>query len=117
MSTGSSRWLVFMGLSASISALDHQLPIDARSAARTTCPPSPWAAAAKNSPMVTPRATAIFSIELIDGETCPFSTWDMKLAEKSVCLASSRRDKPSSVRRRRTWVPTACCLRRELIRI
>ena len=53
------------------------------------------AAAAKKSPSVTPTAVAIFSIELMDGETCRFSTCEMKLGEKSVCLASVRSEIPA----------------------
>jgi hypothetical protein len=37
---------------------------------------------------VSPTALAILSIELIEGETCPFSTCDMKLGENPVCRAS-----------------------------
>ena len=33
----------------------------------------------KNSARVTPRAVAIFSIEAIEGDTTPFSSWEMKL--------------------------------------
>jgi len=41
---------------------------------------------------VTPSASAIFCIELMEGETRPFSTCEMKLGEKSVPAASARRD-------------------------
>jgi hypothetical protein len=82
-----------------------------RSDDRTTLPPTPSWAAAKNSPSVTPSASAILSIELIDGEARPFSTWEMKLGEKSVRVARVRSEIPAAVRRRRIRSPTACCLR------
>src|SRR5579862_5854571 len=100
-----------MGLSASIRPFDQRLGSSRRSLVRTMSPASPLAAAAKNSPSVTPSAEAIFSIEAIEGETTPFSTWEMKLAEKSVRLARARRDMRFSVRSWRTQAPTACCLR------
>ena len=80
---------------ASISAFDQPLLKPWRSATRTMSPPSPPVTAPKKSPIETPTAFAIFSIELMDGETCPFSTCDMKLGEKPDCLASVRTDIPA----------------------
>jgi hypothetical protein len=77
--------------------------------------PSPAPAATKNSPRVTPRVWAIFSIEAREGETTPFSTWEMKLGEESVRAARARGDILCSVRSRLTQAPTACCLRTGLM--
>jgi hypothetical protein len=98
-------------LNASISAFDHALLKPGRLATRTMSPPSPPVTAPKKSPRVTPTAVAIFCIELMDGETCPFSTCDMKLGEKPDCLASVRTEIPAWTRRRRTCSPTPCYLR------
>ena len=94
ISTGSRcRW-PDIGESAATEAADHELESTVRSAARTTVPEAPRDAAAKNSPSVTPSATAMRSMDAIDGETWPFSTCEMKLGEKSVRSASDRSDKP-----------------------
>jgi hypothetical protein len=69
MSMASRRAVGRERVSASISAFDHPLLSAGRSVARRMSPPSPAAAAVKNSPRVTPKAAAIFSMELIDGET------------------------------------------------
>ena len=84
MSRASSRAIDPGTFNASTVAFDHPLLRAGRSATRRTSPPSPPVAAAKKSPRVTPTALAIFSIELMDGETFPVSTCDMKLGEKPV---------------------------------
>ncbi len=51
---------------------------------------APLDVAAKNSPSVTPRLSAIFWSEPREGETRPFSSWEMKLAENPVWAANAR---------------------------
>jgi hypothetical protein len=71
--------------------LDQELVIWARAAARTTgLGLLDRSGVAKNSPNVTSSDRAMRSSELMDGDAWPFSTWDMKLAEKSVDLARRR---------------------------
>ena len=65
-----------------------------RSRARTIVPVAPSPAAVKNSPRVTPRVLAIFCIDPMDGETSPFSSWEMKLAENPVRVPRARADIP-----------------------
>jgi hypothetical protein len=61
---------------------------------------------AKNSPSVTPRASAILCSDPSDGDTWPFSSWEMKLGEKPVCAANARTEMRRSERRRRTCSPS-----------
>jgi hypothetical protein len=76
-----------------------------RSSIRTINGSSPVSAAAKNSPRVTPRVSAILCSDPSDGATCPFSSWEMKLAEKPVSAAKARTDTRRSERRRRMCSP------------
>ena len=50
------------------------------------------AVAAKNSPSVTPSVSAIFCSDPSEGDTCPFSSCEMKLGEKPVWAANARTD-------------------------
>src|SRR5580692_8305648 len=76
----------------------------ARSLARTTVAVC-WLADRKNCPRLTPSAFAIFSIEEIEGEHCPFSICDRKLAEKSTRSARARKDMPCCSLRPRRELP------------
>src|ERR1700761_8578797 len=92
-----------------ISARDQSRDIWERSLARTivaTC----WFAERKNCPSVTPSALAIFSMEEMEGEHCPFSIWDKKLAEKSVLSAKARREMPCCSLKYRKEFPRVCSI-------
>jgi hypothetical protein len=80
-----------------------------RSAWRTIRSSSaPLAVAAKNSPSVTPSVSAIFCKEPSDGETCPFSSCEMKLGENPVCAANARTETWRFNRSRRMCSPMIC---------
>jgi hypothetical protein len=92
-----------------ISACDQSSAICTRSPERTiftTC----LFTDRKNSASVTSSAFAIFSIEEMEGEHCPFSICDMKLGVKSVRAARARIVTRFCCRRKRRDFPRVCSL-------
>ena len=90
-STGSSLRLRVIEPSASRWASVQVLSSRRRSDGRTIRSSSAsLAVAAKNSPRVTPSVSAIFCSDPSEGDTWPFSSCEMKLAEKPVCAANAR---------------------------
>ena len=83
----------------------HVLSSVRRSDSRTMSASSSAAADAKNSPSVTPSASAIFCSEPSEGETRPFSSCEMKLGEKPVCAANERTETWRRRRSRRICSP------------
>ena len=60
---------------------------------------------AKKSFRVMPSAAAILSSDPIDGETCPFSSWEIKLAENAARSANALTESPAASRNRFTSIP------------
>lgn len=96
------------GARDSIRARDHELSSSGRLSARVTTLVS-GCCSVKNPARVTPRVEAMRSSDAIEGETSPFSIWEMKLGEKPAWAASVRTDMPWAVRRLRTRLPTWIC--------